>query len=72
VELSEIIKELENYRETTPQGSVSRGLVTTAINNLKSVTSRKLDKFRMRHEVEDMIQCGECQPGRPCYGHGHH
>ena len=72
MELSEIIKELEIYRETIPQSSVSHGLVATAINNLKAVTSRKLDKFRMRHDVQDMIQCGECQPGRPCYGHGHY
>jgi hypothetical protein len=72
IDLTKTIEELES---TLPELSeVERGLMTTAIHNIKRVKSRTFKGLRNNYDPRDFtdVPCPECQPGRPCYGHGHY
>jgi len=71
MELSEIISELRVHLDRAT--GVNAQLIQTAINNLRTVNSKKLDGFVSRSDYRDIAEsCPDCQPGRPCYGHGHY
>ena len=70
MELTEIISELKSRISKTT--GVNKGLLMTAISNLETV-NKDVPVLRgyPRYIEESDIPCSECQPGRPCYGHGH-
>ena len=71
MELAEIISELRSRVDRTT--GTNKGLLLTAIRNLETV-NRDIPVLRgyPRYIEEPYMSCSECQPGRPCYGHGHH
>jgi hypothetical protein len=71
MEITEIIRELETQVEK--HSGLNRRLLSTAISNLKMVSSKKLNGFQSLPDPRDLIDypCPDCQPNRPCYGHGH-
>lgn len=64
-EIEDVIRQLKDIcSRSTPTIAT---LIESEIKKLERISVIQKEK-----EFDNMLQCSDCRPGRPCYGHGHY